>query len=278
MKIDKQKKYYSVKTQKESVLDVTENTVMGIANTFFWIDNDMDMLIPGVTIKTLKDNGVNSNANAKIKHIADHKLDTEHIVGKFTVLDERIINNKNVLYFESEIPETTKGKDHLQNYKSGLYDQHSIGFQYVNYILAHKNSENEIERLNWQTYYPLALNPKTADENGFFWVVKEIKLYEISVVMFGSNSLTQYLGSKSNNKNSLKTDLINRLTEFSDSLKIENSKEELKNIKLQILQQQQIIKEIDFEKEPVKCTVNKSQKKTTPKQIDYNQILINNLK
>lgn len=274
--------YYGIKNAGDNSvkdIDFNKRTVTGILNTYFWIDSDIDMLVPGAAKRTINNSGPDSNAIAKIKHQADHKLDTDHAVGKIKVLDERVINGNTVLYFESEIPPTDKGNDHLMNYQSLIYDQHSIGFRYVNYEKAEPNSPNEAIRGNWDKYYPLALNPEVADREGFFWVVKEIQLYEGSVVMFGANSLTQYLGSKSKDKESIKLDLVNRIDNMTNVLK--NGKltdEGFKTLQLQLLQQKQIISDLEFGIEaPKKGTPQDSSVVTPPKSnfwVNFN----NNLK
>jgi len=277
---DKKNIFYGVKgSGANSVkdVDITKRKVTGILSTYFWIDSDYDMLITGAAKKTIADNGPGSNAIAKIKHQADHKLDTEHIVGKFTVLKEKVIGNKTVIYFESDIPNTTKGNDHLINYQSGLYDQHSIGFLYKNYVVAAKESENENYRENWNKYYPLALNPEVADEYGYFWVIKEIRLYEGSVVMFGANSLTQYLGAKSKDKISVQNDLIERTERIEKMLRNGKlSDEGFKTLQIELLQQKQILSEIDFSIKSDKCTFEKKPKKKSTYDNNFiNQLILN---
>jgi len=238
---NKLSKHYAVKGMESKAvqdIDIDKRTVKIILNTSFWIDHDLDMIIPNAVAKSLSDNGVNSNANVKIKHQIDHSLRANDTIGKFTVLDERKINNKEVLYAESYLPETIQSTEHLIKYQTGMYDQHSIGFRYKNLAIADKNSQLETERLNWEEFYPLALNKEIADKNGYFWVVKEYELFEGSVVTYGSNELTNYLGSKSADKKTYLADIFNRLdflTSLSDSGK--------KEFKTEILQIKQIIQE-----------------------------------
>ena len=280
---DKKNIFYGVKSAGlNSVKDVdfSKRTVTGILNTYFWIDSDIDMLVPGVAKRTINNSGPNSNAIAKIKHQADHKLDTEHIVGRFTVLDERLLDDKYVLYFESEIPNTTKGNDHLMNYQNQIYDQHSIGFRYVMYEKAEPTSANSEIRENWNKYYPLAINKEVADENGFFWIIKEIQLYEGSVVMFGANELTPYLGSKSKNKESIKLDLMNRIDNINSVLKNGRMSDEgFKTLQWQLLQQKQIISELELGTEPAKKdTPAKDSSIATPSVSNFWINFNNNLK
>lgn len=237
----------------ETKVDQDSRTVKGIGNTYFWIDSDIDMLIPNCAAKSISDRGPNSQATAKIKHQADHVLNTKNVVGRFTVLDERKIDGLDVLYFESYIPETSKGNDDLINYQEMIYDNHSIGFRYKKLEMAVLNSENEAERKNWEEFYPLALNPEVADKHGFFWVVKEIELFEISIVSYGANSLTPNLGSKSKEENNrLKTEILERIESLTaNKILSAESKEEKKQINLESLQLKQIITDLEL-KQPSK--------------------------
>jgi phage head maturation protease len=247
-------KHYSVKSTNgfEIKVDEEERNVKGIANTYFWVDEDLDMLITGCALKTIKDKGPDSKAVGKIKHQADHSLRTSDSVGKFTVLDERVMNGKTVLYFESKIPKSVKGDEHLANYKEGVYDNHSIGFRYRKIEYAKRDSDVAKERNLWNEFYPLALNPKKVDESGYFFVVKEIELFEISVVSFGSNSLTPNLTGKGQDfiKN-IKAEINERLESLNEQLKVNVEGEELKTIDLEFLQLKQIIKDLEL-KEPLK--------------------------
>jgi len=227
-------------------IDEDKRTVQFIANTYFFIDSDQDMLIKGCAVKSINDRGPKSQANAKIKHQSDHVLNTKNVVGRFEVIEERNIDGKDVLYCESHIPTTSKGNDDLINYQEGLYDNHSIGFRYKNIVKAVMNSTNEVERKAWDEFYPLALNPEKADEEGFFWVVKEIELFEISVVSYGANELTPTIGSKSKDANiKIKSSLIDRLDELNRQLKSSvDSKSDRSLMGMEILQMKQIINDL----------------------------------
>ena len=167
-----------------------------------------------------------------------------------------------------------------------IYDNHSIGFRYKIIEIADANSDDLNEQKNWDEFYPLAINPELADAMGFFWVVKEIELFEISVVSFGANKLTPYLGSKSKEENNkIKTDLLERVNELNAQLKsASESKEERKNIDLEFLQLKQIITDLKLEQptkkitpqEPINKVIETVEKSNTKTQ-NTNQNLINNI-
>ena len=208
----------NIKSIKE--VDAENRTVKFIANTYFFIDSDQDMLITGCAVKSINDRGAASNATAKIKHQSDHVLNTQNVVGRIDVIDERIIDSKTVIYCESHIPATSKGNDDLINYQEGVYDNHSIGFRYKSLVLAVKDSTDQRESAAWNEFYPLALNPEKADEFGYFFVIKEIELFEVSVVSYGANELTPVIGSKSKGMNeAIKFNLNERLDSLSNNVK-----------------------------------------------------------
>lgn len=242
-------------------VDMTNRIVKFIGNTYFYIDSDQDMLIPGCASKSINDRGPQSNATAKIKHQSDHVLNTKNVVGRFTVVDERNIDGMDVLYCESHIAPTTKGNDDLINYQEQIYDNHSIGFRYKKLEYAEKDSTNEEYSKNWAEFYPKALNPEKADEHGFFYVIKEIELFEISVVSYGANKLTANLTGKSKgNLEAVKTNLFERLDNLNTQLKSSAStKDDQKQIDMEILQLKQIITELNIDQPSKKSTEDDTQ-------------------
>ena len=76
------------------------------------------------------------------------------------------------LYFEAPIDDVPRGNQAIKQLESGTLNQFSIGYQYV-----WENCEYD------------------AEKDAF--MVKEVKLHEISVVSIGCNGETEYLGLKS---------------------------------------------------------------------------------
>ena len=101
------------------------------------------------------------------------------------------------LIFESTI-EKKRNEFMLNQYANGWVKNHSVGMRYVQLDLA-INSEaewNKEEKDLWDKFYPVIANKETADERGYFWVVKEAKIIEGSAVVMGSNSATPTLENK----------------------------------------------------------------------------------
>lgn len=206
---------YQVKSYDANVVkdvDLTKRTVTGVSNMFYWFDSDWDVLLPGSTLKSINERGPNSNAVGKIKHALFHDL--TKLPAKIQLLDERrLIDGTMGQYFESRMLNTTDGNDTLIKYQEGVYDQHSIGFRYLDVEMIDNESDE------WQKWMDQLINPEDADKVGFMFVVKEIKQYEYSTVAFGSNSLTPYLGVKSDNPEVVLTKLNAKIDNITNLLR-----------------------------------------------------------
>ena len=253
-KADKLTKKYVYKPHelKADVLDVdtSKNLVSGILNTYNYIDTYLDMLLTGVAAKSISERGVDSQAKAKIQHLRDHKLTTDNIIGKFTRLEETVYDGKEVLAFTSKIID----KSTLLLYQEKIINQHSIGFKYIDLALAHKESQNEDERKRFKTYREKAINPEVADELGFFFVIKEISLFEGSSVVFGANDLTETTGIKNKDPQTQQSYLLAQLELLTKNFRNgQFSDEHFKLIELQIKQIEQAI--IDIQPPSLKDTL-----------------------
>lgn len=178
---------------KELVYNSESRKVSGYAAVFGNKDKAGDILIKGCFAKSIAERGPESSANDKIIHLWMH--DMKEPVGKITVLRE----DDKGLYFEAEISKIPQGDRYIEQLKDGTLNQFSIGYKYV---------WDKIEY----------------DEERDAFIVKEVVLYEISVVSIGCNGETEFLGFKSD-ENAYK--LFDK--EISEALKgVEN--------KLQIMQ------------------------------------------
>jgi len=184
--------------------EVIYRTIVG--NTYNWMDSHDDVHLNNLFGQSIKDK------NGRIYHRHDHVPMLTAKVGKFSKVYEQVVNWTDVgvnkvgqtmaLLGDSAI---RKSYNNLifDSYKDGEIDQHSVGMQYVKIFLAVNNKENKEEFDAWNKYFPLLGNPEKALEKGYFWVVKEAKLIEISCVTDGSNELT---GMYNPPKSSLNTD------------------------------------------------------------------------
>jgi hypothetical protein len=89
-------------------------------------------------------------------------------LGKFTKLEE----NDFGLYFEANISKIPLGDEVLEQYSDGTLNQHSIGYKHIWDKMEYDEEQDAI-------------------------VIKELNLYEGSVVTIGANENTPFLGMKS---------------------------------------------------------------------------------
>lgn len=232
---EKKNMIYPVKSSNLDVkdIDMSKRIVTGYYNAFNYYDSDADVIIPGAFSKSITERGPGSTATAKIKHALFHDL--TQLPGKIEKLEE----DSKGLYFETRMSSTTLGNDTLINYQEGVYDNHSIGFRYIDLELIESDAEN------WDKILSSIINRDEAEKNGYVFLVKELKLWEGSTVAFGSNSLTPYLGSKSMDKEALQIKLFERVDLMQKQLKHgSQSDETMQDFEIQILQMKQIINEI----------------------------------
>ena len=171
-------KQFKVFETKELNLNGESRTISGYAAIFGNVDKVRDVLDKGCFAKSIQDRGPESTANDKIIMLWQH--DRKEPIGKITVLKE----DDRGLYFEAVIDDVERGNQTLKQLESGTLNQFSIGYSYV-----WDNCEYDSER--------------------DVLIVKEVILYEISVVSIGCNAETEYLGLKSeeNPYNELKAEI-----------------------------------------------------------------------
>lgn len=237
--------FYKVNKSYETItkdVDFTKRIVKSIANTYMFFDQDQDVLLPGVSAKSIQERGPNSIGEAKIKNVKDHQISVR--IGKPLILDEREIDGHKVLYGESRMLTSTIGNDMLIEYQEGVIDQHSIGFRYMDLELVTADDES------WTKWKNQLINPQDAEEIGYMFLVKEIELFEWSPVSFGSNKLTSYLGVKSENKQATILKINDRLDLLEKQLRSgKQSDYAMFDYELETRQLKQIITEL-FEQEP----------------------------
>lgn len=182
----------------EDATNVKESPVTVIGNAANFIDTQMDMLLPDCWKKSIKENG--PEGKNKIWHLKNHKQDTDGVIGQITSLYsedyslvelglESMTGSTQCLVMESIVKERLDKKCY-EMYSDKMINQHSIGLQYVKLELAINDVNNPTEFAVWNKYFMHVINKDIATKAGYFWVVPEIKLMEISAVLWGSNELT----------------------------------------------------------------------------------------
>jgi hypothetical protein len=242
-------------------VDTSKRIVDVVANTYYYFDSDWDVLVPGCCAKSIQERGPNSSLPGKIKHLSNHNL--HEGIGKILQLEETVFDGRNVLRAESQMSETDKGEETLIKYQEGIIDQHSIGFRYMQLEMLENGSDE------WDRMLSLLINPEDAEKAGMMWVAHELKLYEFSSLDgFGSNRLTEYIGSKSENKTIQYNNLVLKLDTLHDALRA-GSKDKY-NLEIQEQQIKQMIYELYNQEPSIKDTFKKPPKDDT---FDINKYL-----
>jgi len=234
--------HYSIKSCgqiKASIKDVdTEGRIVtGFFNTFNFLDSDLDVLLPGCAKRSINASGPKSKATAKIKHCLNHDLTC--MPGKLLVLEEKNVDGVSGIYFESKMSDTTLGNDTLKNYLEGIYDNHSIGFQYLQMDMYERDAKG------WDKIVGALINPEEAEGKNVIFTVKEIALWEGSTLAFGANMLTPFLGVKGDNKEALKLAIFDRLMKLEKTVRQGTQSDDMmKTFEIQILQMKQVIEDL----------------------------------
>lgn len=165
------------KTISDSVLDVDDKSrIVKVAISEVGIkDLDNDVVDPGAFTKTIKERG--PVGSKMIWHLTDHNPSLKSAVGK----PSEIYMDGTKLVFNTPIAKTDWGNDVLEMYKSDMINQHSQGFRAMD-------------------QGPV----KGEDYN----LIKEIKLYEGSAVLWGANPNTPTISvGKALTKEELETEV-----------------------------------------------------------------------
>lgn len=182
---------------KPEITNITSDIieVKAVINTTNVIDSHMDLHLPGIWNKTVKD-------NPYAVHLKQHERIFESVISnKAKSYNERInfkdlgltvdfVTEANINQF---LIERKKHSFMFDKYADGDVTQHSVGMMYVDYDIAWYDEDSKKEMDFFNEMKSLAINPEIADEAGYLWVVREAKKREGSAVVFGSNSITPTL-------------------------------------------------------------------------------------
>ena len=211
------------------VLDVSLSTrkVKGRFASFDTLDSDGDIFVKGTFKKSIKENGPEAK-RPRIAYLYQH--DVWQPVGKLTALYE----TDKGLDFEADIPNTTLGTDVLKMYEAGILREHSVG----------------IRPIKWRV-----------DEDKGIRYITENKLWEGSVVTWGANENTPFLGFKSMTKEQAQ-DMIDR---FAKAIRNGTFTDETFNL-------------LEIALEQVKCALDQPQGSTGKPEADLISAFAENLK
>ncbi len=178
--------------------DTDEFTVKVVINTTNLMDSHLDVHIPGLWTKSLKENKI-------LMHIQEHISKFDHIISdgeNLNAITEKfswvqlgfpfLEGNTEALIFESLVKKE-RNEFMFNQYAKGYVKNHSVGMRYVQIVMCINDKAFGAEFEAWEKYFPMAANKETAEDMGFFWAVKEAKVVEGSAVVLGSNFATPTL-------------------------------------------------------------------------------------
>jgi len=134
-------------------------------------DSDHDILIKGCFSKSIQERGASSSTNRKLAFLWQHDMrDPIGLPLKWEELEDGLYAEVQLSNFDA-VPNAKRTWYQLED---GTLNQFSIGFQYI-----------------W--------DKMEYDENLDAFIVKEVKLWEASVVTQGANEFTEFMGEVSKN-------------------------------------------------------------------------------
>ncbi|HTE24960.1 HK97 family phage prohead protease [Flavitalea sp.] len=180
---------YEIKNNSCKTLDVDDKSrrVKVALNRVGVMDFDKDIIEKTAFDKTITERG--PKGADLIWHLTDHRASLKDAVGKFHELGIE----GDYLYGVTDIPATKWGDDVLKFYVAGAINQHSIGFSTIKREVFNDD--------NWDARYT---------------VIKEVKLYEGSAVLWGANIFTPTLAVGKSFKDLTKEESV---TAFENELK-----------------------------------------------------------
>ena len=151
---------YSMKAAGElKDLDLQQRQVAMYVSKFDVADSDKDVIRKGSFAKSLAERGPKSEGNRKIAFLRYHNWEMQ--IGKPLTMEEDDYG----LFVVSQLGNSTLGNDALEDYKDGIIREHSIGFKYIDDKISY-------------------------NEEGNFFEITELALWEYSAVTFGANQYT----------------------------------------------------------------------------------------
>lgn len=149
-----------------AVVDESKRIIEVKFASFGNVDSDGDLLVKGCFAKSIQERGPGAATNRKIAFVWQH--DIKDPIGKILSIDERedgAYASVQLSNFDA-VPNAKRAYYQLQD---GDINQFSFGFEYI------------WDKLDY-------------DEALDAFIVKEVKLYEISPVTLGANEMTEFIG------------------------------------------------------------------------------------
>jgi hypothetical protein len=179
-------------------LNVPDGKIKAVISNTNYIDSHDDVHLDGSMSKTA------SEQQNKVYYVADHKLEVSNVIAepKDIAMSLETISFMDLGLSSAKQTEalifTIDKSNLLHDMAIKLIDKNapvknSIRMQYVKIDLAINSTDDEYkdEYKTWSECYPKLANPEKADELGYFWAVRELKIInEGSMVLQPSNDMT----------------------------------------------------------------------------------------
>lgn len=195
-------KTFETKNISGGILDVDDKSrrVKVILNRTGIKDFDGDVIERTAFDKTIRERG--PRGKGLVWHLTDHNPSLTTAIARFSEL----YMNGHDLVGVTDIPNTTIGNDSFILYKTGNINQHSIGFK------TEQKAEGK-------------------DSEGGYVIIKEVKLFEGSAVLWGANEWTSTISVG-------KSEAMQEITRLSALLgrgELSEERQELMKIKMEQL-------------------------------------------
>jgi HK97 family phage prohead protease len=237
-------KHFQAKDITDGIMDVDTSTrrVKAVWSRMNNVDLDNDIIVPEAFNKTLMERG--PAGKNLVWSLVDHKADMSNVIGK----PEQLYVEGDMLVAITPIVGTEKGTDMLKMYEAGLINQHSIGFSTM--------------KSDWQ------------NDSKQVRVIKEVKLYEGSAVLWGANPETPTISVKSQSKEELNNRLEKLLKAFRNGKFTDDT---FALMEIQIKKIQADLLELDFTQSVQSTIEPKQQEKNNDAEIikaikDFNNL------
>ena len=241
-------------------IDLKKNIIIGYGNFWNYFDSDEDVLFPGVIDKSLNERGPQSSTKRKIAYCYQH--DIKRPIGRYMILKDDGLG----AYYEARM--SAAEHDILIKVQEGILEQNSIGFNYV----WNKIKWVSIESPEFKFYSDKIININDVIQNGGFYGVFEVELWEMSLVTQGANELSQVFGLKGKSKpDQLKilNDKINKINKVLRKGKYND--DFMYNLEIELKQIGSLATSLILNKEPNKITL----KTDEPKKINFSYLAEN---
>lgn len=194
------------KSEATKGLEAPESLKVGdyvypVINTTNYLDSHTDVHLKGIWNKSIKEQ------KNKVFLVADHDLSVKSVIAfpkdveiftkdmKWSDLGANMEGETEALIFKTRL--TPSGLNQaVDAYINGETVEHSV--RMINdkmfVCISPEEEEHEEYNANWAKYYPEIVNKERADELGYFFAIKEARIFkEGSMVLAGSNDITPTL-------------------------------------------------------------------------------------